>query len=260
MASGRSEILYFIKLPNKFLNGDVIRWVENQERGAEIVLFFFRLLLIAKNRDGKLVRIVGKKETPFSINEIAIETYKDIDFAKRALEVLKEAELVEDKEIYLFVPKALEFTNQTTRGAEYQKEYRARNKDCDICNTDIDKEQEEIKKSLDKEREKYEKEVDNFPYAEVIEHFNKVIGSKYKSNSKEIIRLIKQRIREGFNKEDFISVINKKYNDWRDTKYACFLRPKTLFGDKFESYVNQEKCIYDDFQIDSDTNEFIEKD
>ena len=125
MSKYRNNVYYFIKLPDNFINGDQIRWIEQQDRGAEIVVFFLRLLIIAKNRDGKLIRIIGKKEMPFEYKEIAIDTYQTEEFVQIALKVLEEAGLVEYVKDYYYIEKSLELTNQTTEGAEYMKEYRA---------------------------------------------------------------------------------------------------------------------------------------
>ncbi len=46
----------------------------------------------------------------------------------------------------------------------------------------------------------------------------------------------------------------KKYKEWDGTEYSKYLRPKTLFGDKFESYLNRiesKKSKYDDYDLDS---------
>ena len=43
MSKYRNNVYYFIKLPDNFINGDQIRWIEQQDRGAEIVVFFLRL-------------------------------------------------------------------------------------------------------------------------------------------------------------------------------------------------------------------------
>ncbi|MGL5085587.1 MAG: conserved phage C-terminal domain-containing protein, partial [Clostridium sp.] len=52
--------------------------------------------------------------------------------------------------------------------------------------------------------------------------------------------LIKARIAEGFTEEEFIKVIDNKVSEWVGTEYEKYLRPETLFGTKFESYLNQK--------------------
>lgn len=116
------------------------------------------------------------------------------------------------------------------------------------------KEKEERKKTKEKKGDTYIKEKDGFPYDEIIEYLNNKVGSNYKTDSKEIIKLINQRLEEGFTKEDFFIVIDKKHKEWDGTEYSKYLRPKTLFGDKFESYVNQPEPIkskYDGFNWNS---------
>ena len=47
------------------------------------------------------------------------------------------------------------------------------------------------------------------------------------------------RLEEKFTEEDFYTVIDKKCNEWLGTEMERYLRPQTLFGTKFESYLNQ---------------------
>ena len=41
--------------------------------------------------------------------------------------------------------------------------------------------------------------------------------------------------------QDFKTVIDKKYDDWAETEFEKYLRPSTLFGDRFEDYLNESK-------------------
>jgi uncharacterized phage protein (TIGR02220 family) len=52
--------------------------------------------------------------------------------------------------------------------------------------------------------------------------------------------MIEKWINEGYGFDDFKAVIDKKYNDWKGTKFQQFVRPKTLFGDKFLEYLNEQ--------------------
>lgn len=76
-------------------------------------------------------------------------------------------------------------------------------------------------------------------YCSVVGYLNKKIGSKYKSSSRETQKFIHARIEEGFTIEDFKTVIDKKAKEWIGTSMERYLRPSTLFGTKFESYLNQ---------------------
>lgn len=76
---------------------------------------------------------------------------------------------------------------------------------------------------------------------DVIEYLNNKLNTHYRVTGNKIKSLIKARHEEGFELEDFKKVIDIKYNDWhKDDKMNVYLRPETLFSNKFESYLNQK--------------------
>lgn len=82
---------------------------------------------------------------------------------------------------------------------------------------------------------------DNIPYSEIVEYLNKRTGKKYRASSQKTKRLIKARFNEKYTVDDFKKVIDNKCLEWlRDDKMSRYLRPETLFGTKFESYLNQD--------------------
>lgn len=90
----------------------------------------------------------------------------------------------------------------------------------------------------DKEKEK-DKEKDKEIYKEIISYLNEKTGKQFKHSSQKTQTAIHARLAEGFNLEDFRNVIDKKCADWLgDKKMEEYLRPETLFGTKFESYLN----------------------
>ncbi|CAM3081733.1 phage conserved hypothetical protein, C-terminal domain-containing protein [Lactobacillus bombicola] len=99
-------------------------------------------------------------------------------------------------------------------------------------------------------------------YKEVIDYLNEKAGTKYKSTSKATQRLINARVNDGFNIPDFKKVIDTKCAQWRgDKKMAKYLRPETLFGTKFEGYLNEKTpnvLQHADFAPDAFTNGEIE--
>ena len=80
---------------------------------------------------------------------------------------------------------------------------------------------------------------EKIPYKEIIDYLNMKTGSQYKHTTKKTRELIRARWNEGFNLNDFKTVIDKKCVEWVGTEWEKFLRPVTLFGTKFESYLNQ---------------------
>ena len=82
---------------------------------------------------------------------------------------------------------------------------------------------------------------ESVPYQEVVEYLNQKTGKNFKHTSKVTQRHIRARLAEGFTVSDFKQVIDKKCSDWlRDQKMKEYLRPETLFGKKFESYLNSK--------------------
>lgn len=77
---------------------------------------------------------------------------------------------------------------------------------------------------------------------EVINYLNKVCGTSYKTTTNKTQSLINARIREKFTLDDFKLVIDYKYKEWgNDDKRKQYLRPETLFGTKFEGYLQNAK-------------------
>ena len=82
------------------------------------------------------------------------------------------------------------------------------------------------------------KKTDAIPYAEIIGHLNEKTGSRYSAQSVSTKKHINARYKEGRTYEDFIKVIDAKVAEWGDNpKMRKYLRPETLFNNKFEWYL-----------------------
>ncbi|MDS3961931.1 conserved phage C-terminal domain-containing protein [Staphylococcus epidermidis] len=79
-----------------------------------------------------------------------------------------------------------------------------------------------------------------YPYKDVIDYLNQQTGKNYKSTTKKNQTVIRARTDEGFSLDDFKRVIDNKVAEWKGTNMEKYLRPETLFGTKFEGYLNQE--------------------
>lgn len=76
-------------------------------------------------------------------------------------------------------------------------------------------------------------------YSQVIDYLNQKTGRRYRVTDK-VRRLIRARLNEGADFNDFVKVIDNKCADWlHDEKMNLYLRPDTLFGNKFQGYLNQ---------------------
>ena len=75
---------------------------------------------------------------------------------------------------------------------------------------------------------------------EIIDYLNQVCGTRYQYTAQKSKEHIRARLKEKYTVDDFKTVIDKKAKDWlNDLKMSKYLRPETLFGTKFESYLNQ---------------------
>ena len=117
------------------------------------------------------------------------------------------------------------------------------------------------------------KEAEKINYEKIVNRLNELSGASYWHDSKNTRSLIKARFNEGFTENDFMIVIEKMCYLWNkepkkgEKDMRLYLRPSTLFGNKFEQYLNmnvQPKEIttgdlvnqfdFSDFHTDSVSN------
>ena len=85
---------------------------------------------------------------------------------------------------------------------------------------------------------------------EIVEYLNLKSEKNYKYGTQKTIDCINARLNEGFTVDEFKKVIDIKCTDWlNDEENNLYLRPETLFGNKFEGYLNQNGSIKKDGKI-----------
>jgi uncharacterized phage protein (TIGR02220 family) len=73
---------------------------------------------------------------------------------------------------------------------------------------------------------------------EIVEYLNRALGSSFKHESNDTKKHVKARLKEGYTFDNFKMVIDSRNNEWgEDAQMRQYLRPATLFGTKFESYL-----------------------
>lgn len=76
--------------------------------------------------------------------------------------------------------------------------------------------------------------------SQIVDYLNQKSGKTFRATTKATQSLIKTRLKEGFTVDDFMKVIDIKVQKWnKDKKMQDYIRPATLFGTKFESYLNE---------------------
>ena len=112
-----------------------------------------------------------------------------------------------------------------------------------IVNTVFLEVSKDRKKTEKRQKTITEKDIENSEdteiYKRIIEHLNMACGTRYKHTTAGNVKDLKARLKEEYTEEDFYTVIDKKAKEWLGTECEKYLRPSTLFGNKFGEYLNQ---------------------
>lgn len=125
---------------------------------------------------------------------------------------------------------------------------------CKMENTKAENAIPEIVEPIPNKNTDTDKQIKNKDiYISILTYLNEKSGMNYKHSSKATQGHINARIAEGYAVEDFYTVIDKKCDEWRGTDFEKYLRPSTLFGSKFENYLNapakkKNSGIIDDYE------------
>lgn len=98
------------------------------------------------------------------------------------------------------------------------------------------------------EKDNINKKINNI-YVDVVNYLNEKCKKNFKPTTNKTKNLINARINEGFELEDFKKVIDIKSKEWMYSDMQKYLRPETLFSNKFEGYLNEE--IFEDIKEES---------
>lgn len=94
---------------------------------------------------------------------------------------------------------------------------------------------EEVNTQVDTKEDK-----ERIPFSEIIDYLNEKANRRYRPSTPKTREHIRARWNEGYRLDDFKRVIDVKVADWfGDDKMDRYLCPDTLFGTKFEKYLNQ---------------------
>ena len=242
---------YWLKLRDDFFTQPRIKKLRKIAGGDTYTIIYLKLQLLSLNNGGELF---FENIEDNIIEELALQIDEEIDNVKVTFNFLIQQGLIEvvDDKVEMIETKGL--IGGETDSARRVREHRARKSQSEtlhcnnvvtLCNTEIDIELDiDNKSNNNTSRVREEKVVDNqpkLPYQQIVEYLNNRCGTKFKHTSKKTKDLIAARYNEGWELEDFKYVIDVKAEQWEDDeKYSNFLRPETLFSNKFESYRNQK--------------------
>ena len=230
----------YIKLHRKLVNWE---WYTDQNTFK----LFIHCLLMANHKPNKWRgTVIDTGEFVTSLEKLSVDTGLTIQQVRTSLKRLISTEEIEKKSTNHFTSiKVLKYCDYQTSENEINTP----------SNKQITNEQQTNNKQLTTNKnDKNDKNVKNkeyigesddgnlkLPYKEIIEYLNQRCDKNFKHSSRKTRDLIAARYNEGWQLDDFKYVIDVKAEQWEhDRKYSEFLRPETLFSNKFEGYRNQK--------------------
>lgn len=228
----------WIKLTTNMFDNRKIKHLRKLPEGNNIVLIWVMLLTMAGrcNADGM---IFLTENIPYTPKMLADELGFEENTVKLALEALEQFDMIVTDCNFLFISgwqehqniegmdKIREQTRQRVAKHREKQKLLLGNVTSNVTVTQCNALEEDIEKETDKEI-----------YISIVDYLNEKAGTGYKATSKKTQSCIHARLAEGFTIDDFKTVIEKKCAEWIGTEWEKFIRPETLFGTKFESYLN----------------------
>ena len=227
---------YWLKLMKDFFTNPKIKKLRKLAGGDTFTIIYLKLQLLSLDNEGVL--IFQGIENTFE-EEMALTIDEDVENVSVTLNYLISQNLMEvlSKTEYLLTETQCLIGSESSVTKRVRKHREQKALQCNanetICNTEID-----IEKEIDKEIDINKEE--KIPYKEIIDCLNKFAKTNYRHTSQVTKDKIKARWNDGFRLNDFETVIKTKCSEWMGTDMEKYLRPKTLFGSNFESYLNQK--------------------
>lgn len=252
-----SEITW-VKLKTDMFENDKIKLIEALPAADTIIVIWVKLIAAAgkANQNGF---IMLTENIPMNAEEMATIFNRDINTVRLALQTFQRYGMIElDGDAVRIknweIHQNIDGMDRVKKlNAERNRRYRERKKQqfqlentpnvsvTSHDGTDIDKDKElDIERDKDKEKKDIVPDKsDTIPYQSILAYLNQQAQTSYRATSKATQQLIKARFNEGFTEQDFYKVIDNKVSTWLNNEFAKYLRPQTLFGTKFEGYLNE---------------------
>ena len=231
----------WIKIATNIFDDEKLLLIETMPEADAIIVIWFKLLCMAgkQNNNGVFMlndRIAYTEEMlatifrkPLNVVRLALTTFETYGM----IEVIDNVITIPNWEKHQNIEKLETIKEQTRkRVAEYRK--RQEEKLLELKNVT---QNVTLRNALEEDKEE-DKNKNNI-IKDIVEYLNLKTNSSYRYSSDKTRRVINARLNEGFTLDDFKRVIDIKTSQWLgDLKMEQYLRPETLFGTKFESYLN----------------------
>ena len=237
----------WIKITTDIFDDEKILLIESLPDAYAIIVVWFKLLCLAGKQNNSGVFMMNN-QIAYTDKMLATIFRMKESTVQLALATFQQFGMVEIIDGVITIPNwgkhqnLDQLENKKEYMRNYMQEYRAKQKllaGKTGCKTNSKSNVSEADKDIELEEEKG-KEEEKKIYIDVVAYLNEKAGTKYRASSEKTKEKIRARVAEGFTLEDFKTVIDNKCAEWVNTDYAKFLRPETLFGPKFEGYLNQK--------------------
>jgi len=241
-----SEVKW-IKLNTHMFEDEKIRLIEQMPEADTILVIWIKLLSQAGKTNASGY-IFLSEQIPYTDEMLATIFNRPLNTVRLALDTFRKFGMIDiDENSFINIlnwekhqniaglDKIREQNRQRVAKHREKKKIEQPQEDVTLHVTEGNAPEEELDKELEEDKEKKEK----IPYVEIVNYLNNAAGTKYKASTQKTKDLIKARWNEGFGVDDFKNVIDTKVQEWMNSDMSKYLRPPTLFGTKFEAYLNQ---------------------
>lgn len=270
----KTKIYFWLKVDKKFFDNLFIKRLKNMPGGYTMTVIYIRLMLESLE-DDCILYYEGYFDS--LVQELALKLDVSEDDINMTVAYFTKCGLIQiDDDGHATLSQAKAMVESETNWAKYKREQRKNSQDLpklenvqnkktisNSCPTEIEKENRVNSKSnnlyLDNIlsgnpdynfptwlEETAIKDLEKTKHKELwipIAYLNQVANKRYKFVDKTK-RLLLARFKEGYTLEDFKQVIDIKTAEWKDSpEFSKYLRPETLFGSKFDGYLNQKSKI-----------------
>ena len=267
----KTKIYFWLKVDKKFFDNLFIKRLKNMPGGYTMTVIYIRLMLESLE-DDCILYYEGYFDS--LVQELALKLDVSEDDINMTVAYFTKCGLIQiDDDGHATLSQAKAMVESETNWAKYKREQRKNSQDLpklenvqnkktisNSCPTEIEKENRVNSKSnnlyLDNIlsgnpdynfptwlEETAIKDLEKTKHKELwipIAYLNQVANKRYKFVDKTK-RLLLARFKEGYTLEDFKQVIDIKTAEWKDSpEFSKYLRPETLFGTKFDGYLNQK--------------------
>lgn len=267
----KTKIYFWLKVDKKFFDNLFIKRLKNMPGGYTMTVIYIRLMLESLE-DDCILYYEGYFDS--LVQELALKLDVSEDDINMTVAYFTKCGLIQiDDDGHATLSQAKAMVESETNWSKYKREQRKQAPNVarlenvqnsltnsNSCPTEIEKENRVNSKSnnlyLDNIlsgnpdftfptwlEETGIKDLEKTKYKELwipIVYLNQVTNKRYKFVDKTK-RLLLARFKEGYTLEDFKQVIDIKTAEWKDSpEFSKYLRPETLFGSKFDGYLNQK--------------------